>query len=85
MGAVIGPLATGIVVALVAWYFITRLSQFTWQALVGVLGAIFGGVVATFLGSIAGSANPTDALAWYAGGLLLGTVAFWVARRFGWI
>ena len=71
---VVGSLALGVFVGYLAWYFVTRFTQFNFDALASVIGVLVGGAVVQFLGATG------DARWAYPIGLVAGWLIYSVAR-----
>lgn len=71
---VIGSLALGIFMGYLAWYFVTRFTQYNFDALASVIGVLAGGAVVQFLGATG------DARWWYPIGLVAGWLIYSIAR-----
>lgn len=76
-----GPMFVGIVVALITWFMITKFKTFDPKTLVAVLGALFAGVVVSFVMKGTSPDAVADALGRYSFGLLVGTAAYYAVYR----
>lgn len=68
-----GSLAIGVVMAMFTWFFVLRLGEYTLQGLATLVGIFAAGAIIAFVDKLRGG---TDGLAWYAIGLLVGSLGF---------
>ena len=69
----VGSFAIGVVMAMFAWFFVLRFAEYTVQGLGTLVGLLAAGAIIAFVDKLRGG---TDGLAWYAIGLLVGSLGF---------
>lgn len=79
--AVNGPMYTGIVVALITWFMMTKFKELNTTALVAVIGVLFAGAVVSFIQLGSNAADASAVVGRYSFGLLVGTVVYAVVHR----